>query len=91
MKKRPESQGKGIGIGLSDLVFPFFIPIKGIVWIGQKLIDEAERELTDRSKVKEELLSLQMSFELDEISEEEYKKKEAKILEQLETIRKYEE
>lgn len=51
----------------------------------------AEEEITDKSKVQEELLDLQMRFEMDEVSEEEYKKKETKLLERLEAIRKYEE
>jgi len=91
VEKKPESQSKGIGIGLFDLVFPFLIPIKGVAWIGQKLKDQAETEITDKSKVQEELLDLQMRFEMDEISEEEYEKKEAELLEKLEAIRKYEE
>lgn len=91
MSKKPGSQSKGMSIGLLDLVFPFFIPIKGIAWIGQKLKDQAEAEFMDKSKVNEELLNLQMRFEMDEISEEEYEKKETKLLERLEAIRKYEE
>ena len=91
MSKKPGSQSKGAGFGLFDLVFPFLIPIKGVTWIGQKLMEQAESELTDRSKVQEELLNLQMRFEMDEISEEEYEKKETKLLAELEAIRKYEE
>lgn len=91
MEKKPESQSKSMGIGLLDLLFPFLIPIKGVAWIGQIIKDQAESELTDKSKVQEELLNLQMRFEMDEISEEEYEKKEAKLLERLEAIRKYEE
>lgn len=91
MEKKPKSQSKSMGIGLLDLLFPFLIPIKGVAWIGQKIKDQAESELTDKSKVQEELLNLQMRFEMNEISEEEYEKKEAKLLERLEAIRKYEE
>ncbi len=79
------------GFGLTDLLFPFLLPIKGIVWIGNKLKDTAEAELTDESKVQEELLELQMRFETDEITEEEYERKEVKLMEKLEAIRKYKE
>jgi len=81
----------GLGFGLLDVVFPFLIPVKGVVWIGKKLKETADVELTDKSKVHEELLDLQMRFEMDEMNEEEYEKKEAKLLERLEAIRKYEE
>ena len=91
MEKKSESQSKGMGIGLLDLVFPFLIPVKGIVWMSQKLKEQAESEITDRSKVQEELLNLQMRFEMEKITEEEYAKEETELLERLEAIRKYEE
>jgi len=90
-KKTYRKSEEEIKFGLLDILFPFFLPIKGVAWIGQKLKDQAETELTDKSKVQEELLILQMRFEMDEISEEEYEKKEAELLEKLEAIRKYEE
>ncbi|MBU4482696.1 MAG: gas vesicle protein GvpG [Actinobacteria bacterium] len=78
-------------MGLLDIVFPILLPIKGIRFIASKLSKMAEEEITDKSKVQEELLDLQMRFEMEEISEEEYEKKERKLLEKLEAIRKYEE
>ena len=90
----PEEEGKkeeGPDIGLLDLLFPFFIPIKGLVWIGQKLEDTAEQDLTDTGRIQEKLLELQMKFEMDEISEEDYDKKETELMAQLEAIRKYKE
>lgn len=89
-----EEEGKkdeGPDIGLPDLLFPFFLPIKGLVWIAEKLEDTAEEDLTDTGRIQKELLELQMKFEMDEISEEEYDKKEAKLMAQLEAIRKYKE
>lgn len=63
-------------------------PIKGLVWVADKLKDMAESEMTDDSKIHEELLELQMRLELDEISEEEYLGKEAELMDRLEEIRK---
>lgn len=80
-----------IGIGLLDILFPFFIPLKGLMWIGDKVKEVAEREMTDDSKIHEELLELQMLFEMAEITEEEYEKGEARLMEKLEEIRKYKE
>ena len=82
---------EGPDIGLLDLVFPFFLPIKGLVWIAEKLEDTAEEDLTDTGQIQKKLLELQMKFEMDEISEEEYDKEEAKLMAQLEAIRKYKE
>jgi len=88
--KKTESDD-GMGFSPLDLVFPFLIPVKGVVWIGNKLKQTASAELTDKSKVREELLGLQMRFEMGEVSEEEYQKKESNLLSRLEAIRKYEE
>lgn len=80
-----------ISFSFLDILFPFFIPLKGLMWIGGKVEEVAEREMTDESKIHEELLELQMRFELDEITEEEYEKREAKLMDKLEEIRKYKE
>lgn len=66
-------------------------PIKGIAWVAQNLKDIAETEMTDESKVHEDLMELQMRLELNEITEEEYQKRENEIMERLEEIRKYKE
>jgi len=89
--QKVREEDKGWGVGLLDIVFPFFLPMKGVIWVGKKLSTMAEEDITDKSKVHEELLDLQMRYEMDEITEEEYNKKEDIILERLEAIRKYEE
>jgi len=61
-------------------------PLKGVIWMGQKLSDMAQEELTDKGRIKEQLMRLQLQFELDEISEEEYDKKESELLDRLDAI-----
>jgi hypothetical protein len=61
-------------------------PLKGVVWMGQKLADMAENELSDKGRIKEELMRLQMQFELDEISEGEYNRKESELLDRLDAV-----
>ncbi len=78
-------------LGLLDVVFPFFIPVKGVVWIGAKLKRTAEEDVTDEGRIQEQLLELQMRFEMDEMDEEEYDRKETRLMEKLEAIRKYKE
>lgn len=58
-----------------------------LIWTAETLRDIAYKEITDESKLKEELLKLRTLYELDEISEEEYQKKEDEILRRLEAIR----
>ncbi len=61
-------------------------PLKGIIWLGQKINEVAERELSDEGRIKEKLMELQLRFELDEISEDEYNKQEKELLARLDAI-----
>lgn len=63
------------------------LPAKGLVSIFKKIHQMAEAELTDESKIKEELLRLQTMYEIDQITEEEYQKREAEVLERLTAVR----
>lgn len=58
-------------------------PLKGVVWLAQKVSQMAENELCDESRIKEELMELQLKFELDQISQQEYDRKEDELLARL--------
>ncbi len=73
---------------LDDIVLA---PFKIVHWIGKKLYEHAEGELTDESAVRQELLELQMRFELDDITEDEYQEGEDVLMARLKSIRKYKE
>lgn len=66
----------------------FLAPLKGVIWLGKKINEVAERELSDEGRVKEKLMEVQLKFELDEMNEEEYKKREKELLARLDAIRK---
>ena len=61
-------------------------PLKGVIWISQKLSDIAQKELCNEGRIKEELMRLQLQFELDEISQREYDQKEKELLDRLDAI-----
>jgi hypothetical protein len=63
-------------------------PLNGIIWLGKKINEVAEKEFSDEGLIKEKLMQLQLRFEIDEISEEEYNRQEKELLERLEAIRK---
>ena len=64
-------------------------PIKGIVWLAEKVRDMAAEELEDTpEKLQRELLDLQMALEVEQITETEYQKREKDILERLEALKK---
>lgn len=87
--ERSTDNGKRIMAFIIDDIL--FSPLKFTIWLGQKLMDAAYQEMTDESKIHEGLLQLQMRYEMEEISQEEYEKQEAKLMEQLEEIRKMKE
>ncbi|MBU4258901.1 MAG: gas vesicle protein GvpG [Proteobacteria bacterium] len=66
-------------------------PLKFAVWIAAKLRDSAYQEMTDESRVHEELLALQMRYEMEEIDDETYEKEETKLMDRLEAIREMKE
>ena len=66
-------------------------PVKLLKWVGEKLHESAEQEVTDESVIQEQLLELQMRYELDEITEEEYMRGEDRLMARLEAIREYKE
>ena len=66
----------------------FLAPLNGIIWLGKKINEVAEREFSDEGLIKEKLMQLQLRFELDEISEENYNRQEKELLERMEAIRK---
>jgi len=62
-------------------------PLKGVIFIAQKINVVIEKETSDEGSIKERLMSLQLKFEMDEISEEEYDQREDELLKLLGNIR----
>jgi uncharacterized membrane protein len=62
-------------------------PIKGIIFLAEKINEVVEKETSDEGAVKERLMQLQLKFEMDEITEEEYDQREDELLKLLENIR----
>lgn len=58
-------------------------PVKSVIWLTKKINEMVEKELYDEGRIKKELMDLQLRFELNEISEEEYIKQEKELLARL--------
>ncbi len=69
---------------IDDIVFA---PIKGLMFLGKKISEVAEQELSDEGSIKEQLMELQLKFEMDEIDEKEYDRREGELLDRLEQLR----
>ncbi|MBL7183578.1 MAG: gas vesicle protein GvpG [Anaerolineae bacterium] len=69
------------------LTFPVMGPIKGVVWIAEKVNEQVEKELYDEDAVRGKLMELELRLDLGEISEEEYTEAEEVLLERIRIIR----
>ena len=54
-------------------------PLKGVIFIGKKINEVIEKEMSDEGAIKERLIALQLKFEMDEIDEEEYDRREDEL------------
>jgi len=62
-------------------------PVNGFKFILGQIQKLADQELNDDTVIKEQLLELEMRRELDEISEEEFKEREAELFARLRVIK----
>lgn len=64
------------------------LPFKGFIGIFRKIHEMAEHELSDEEYIRDKVMELQLRFELDEISEEDYAEQEKELIAQWDIIRK---
>jgi len=76
-----------LGILLDLLAFPIVGPLKGITWIAEKFVEQAENELYDEGAVRGKLMELEIANDMGEISEEEYAQAEEILLGRLKIIK----
>jgi hypothetical protein len=65
-------------------------PIKFPLYVFKKIHETAESEFTDKDKITSQLRELYLLIEAGKITEEDFSKKEAELLDQLEAIEEYE-
>lgn len=78
-----------MGILTNLLMLPVSGPLRGAVWIAQKLAEQAEHELYDEGAIRGQLQELEMRFDIGEMSEEEYIAAEESLLARMREIREY--
>ena len=80
-----------MGLLTNLLFFPIMGPVHGIRWTLGKVQRVAEEQLTDDTGVKQDLMELQMQFELGDIDDAEYLRREAELMQRLREIREWRE
>jgi Gas vesicle protein G len=73
---------------LTGLILLPLAPLRGTIWLAEKLAEVAERELDDEATVRRLLVEAEIAFELGELTEAEYELVEDELLERLELARK---
>ena len=68
---------------LTGLITLPLAPVRGTVWLAERLLEEAERELNDPDVIEQRLLEAEQRFERGEISEEEFELIEDELLRRL--------
>ena len=69
---------------LSGLLLLPLAPLRGTIWLAEKLAEEAERELDDEATARRLLVEAEIAFESGVLSAEEYEQVEDELLERLE-------
>lgn len=72
---------------ISGLLTLPLAPVRGTMWIGERLQEQAERELYDESAIRNGLLELEEAREAGELSPEEIDEAENELIERLMEIR----
>lgn len=65
---------------LDVLFFPVMGPIHGLMWIGEQIQERANTEYDATENLHKLLLALQLSYDMGEISEEEFEIQEEELL-----------
>ncbi|MFH8369556.1 gas vesicle protein GvpG [Streptomyces sp. NPDC018031] len=64
-------------------------PVRGVGWVLDKVVQEAEHEYYDPAPVQEALVKLERAREEGDIDDEEFDRREDELLRRLEEIRAY--
>jgi hypothetical protein len=75
-----------MGLLWSILSAPIMLPTKGLLFVFDKIKEQAETELWDEGKVHQQLLQLQMMLDVGEISEADFYAAEEELLDRMDEI-----
>ena len=75
-----------VGI-LSGLLLLPLAPLRGTIWIAERLAEYAESELSDERAIRRLLVEAEASVESGELTEAEFDEIEDALLDRLDTIR----
>jgi hypothetical protein len=75
-----------VGLFTGLLLLPL-APLRGTIWIAERLMEYAEQELGDEAMARRLLAEAELAYEAGDLSEAEYEAVEDELLERLELLR----
>jgi Gas vesicle protein G len=72
-----------MGMSVALLTLPL-APVRGVVWVAEQLLEEADRELYDEDMIQRDLLALELDYDDGNIDEQDRRVQEEALLERLE-------
>ena len=75
-----------MGIFTGLILLPL-APLRGTIWLAEKLAEIADQELNDESTVLRLLIEAEMALDAGQISQAEYEEIEDELLDRLELLR----
>jgi hypothetical protein len=71
-----------VGLFTGLLTLPL-APVRGVVWVAERVAEEVERELYDEGNIRRQLLQLELDYDDGKLSDEERSAEEEILLERL--------
>jgi hypothetical protein len=71
-----------VGLFTGLLTLPL-APVRGVVWVAERVAEEVERELYDEGNIRRQLLQLELDHEDGKLSDEERNAQEELLLHRL--------
>lgn len=68
---------------LKWLFFPITAPVSGTMWVGQQVLEEAERQYYDEAAIRQEMLELERSYEQGDVEEAAFEELSERLLQRL--------
>jgi hypothetical protein len=68
---------------LTALVTLPLAPVRGTIWVAERLLEEAERQLNTPEAIEQQIIAAEGALERGELTEEEFERIEEELLERL--------
>ena len=72
---------------LDLLTAPFMSPLKGVTWIAEQILEQAQLQMPSEQSILRGLTELELRLDLGEIDQDEFELQEDILLQQLNALR----